>query len=183
MAALLPTDSVSRRAWYLSIGVAFAAHNVEEATAAPRLLEFMQSGAPIAFRAFYEGINATELRFSLTILTLVGLVVTALAARLALGPRGAYAMLVFAAVIGLNALAHVALSGIARTYMPGLVTAVLLTLPVAIMVFVRARRDNWVSATAYWTAFPLALVIHGPVLVLFVHTTIGALRVLTDSAA
>jgi hypothetical protein len=178
----LPTDSVSRRAWYLIIGVVFAVHNAEEATAAPRMLEFMQFGAPIALRAFYDGVDVAELRFSLAILTLLGMALTAIAARLALGPRWAYVMLVFAAVIGLNALAHVVLSGIARTYIPGLATALLLTLPVAILVLVRARRDNWVSATAYWTAFPMALVIHGPVLVLFVRTIIGALRLLTGSA-
>ena len=91
-------------------------------------------------------------------------------------------MLVFAAVIGLNALAHLALSGVARTFMPGLVTAVLMTLPVAIVVCLRARRDRWVSTTAYRTAFPMALVIHGPVLALFVRATIDTLRVLTGRA-
>ena len=156
------TDNVSRRAWYLIIGVVFAVHNAEEAAVAPRMLEFMQVGAPVSVRAFYEGVSSAELRLSLTTLTLVGLAVTALAARLPLAPRRAYTMLVFAGVIGLNALGHAALSGIARTYMPGLATALLLTLPVATMVLVRARRDNWVSATAYWTAFPMALVIHGP---------------------
>ena len=158
------------------IGVAFAVHNAEEAAAAPRMLEFMKFGAPAALRTFYQGITANELRVSLTILTLAGLVLTGLAIRRGLGPRWSYSMLVFAAVIGLNALGHVALSAIARTYIPGLVTALLLTLPVAIMVFVRARRDHWVSATAYWTAFPMALLIHGPVLILFVRTTLGALR-------
>lgn len=143
----------------------------------------MQSGAPIALGAFYEGVNAAELRFSLVLLTLAGLGVTALAARFATGPGSAYAMLVFAGVMGLNAFAHIVMSGVARTYMPGLVTAVLLALPVAILVFLRARRDSWVSATAYWTAVPVALVIHGPVLVFFVRTTIAALRVITGSAA
>jgi hypothetical protein len=177
------TTNVSRRAWYIIIGVAFAVHNAEETTAAPRLLEFMQSGAPIALGAFYEGVNAAELRFSLAILTLGGLGVTAFAARFPITPGWAYAMLVFAAVIGVNAFAHIVMSGVARTYMPGLVTAVLLTLPVAISVLLRARRDSWVSTTAYWTAIPVALVIHGPVLVFFVRTTIAALRVVTGSAA
>ena len=148
------TDNVSRRAWYLIIGLVFAVHNAEEAAAAPRMLEFMQVGAPIPVREFYEGVSSAELRLSLTILTLIGLAVTALAARLPLAPRRAYMMLVFAGVIGLNALGHAALSGIARTYMPGLATALLLTLPVAIMVFVRARRDNWVSATVVLDSVP-----------------------------
>jgi Protein of unknown function with HXXEE motif len=136
--------NVSRRAWYLSVALAFAIHNAEEATAAPRLLNFMQSIGPMAFRAFYEGITASELRASLVVLTLLGIIITAFAVRSPHRPPRAYAMLVFAAVIALNALAHVALSGIYRAYMPGLVTALLVTMPVGVMIFFRARRDAWV---------------------------------------
>lgn len=178
----MPSKVVSQRAWYLVIGLAFAVHNAEEGMAAERLREFMQFDAPMAFRTFYAGITAGELRWSLAILTGVGLVVTALAVRRPLSRRAAYVMLVFAAVIGLNALAHLAFSGVARTFMPGLVTAVLITLPVAIVVCLRARRDRWVSTTAYWTAFPMALVIHGPVLALSVRATIDTLRLLTGRA-
>lgn len=174
---------MSRRAWYLTVGLAFAIHNAEEATAAPRMLNFMQSSAPMAFRVFYQGINSSELRFSLVVLTLVGMLVTVVAARMPTRPSWAYAMLVFAAVIGLNALAHVTLSVIFQTYMPGLVTAVILTLPVAITVLVRGRRDKWVSSAKYWTLLPAAFVIHGPILVLFIRTTIRGLRALTGSAA
>ena len=174
---------MSRRAWYVTVAMAFAVHNAEEATAASRLLNFMQSRGPMALRAFYEGITSSELRASLVVLTLLGMVVTAFAVRFPQRPRRAYAMLVFAAVIGLNALAHVVLSSIYRTYMPGLVTALIVTLPVAVMVLVRARRDTWVSSTAYWTALPLAVVIHGPVLILFIQTTVAGFRALTGSAA
>jgi ABC-type proline/glycine betaine transport system permease subunit len=40
-------------------------------------------------------------------------------------PRSSYAMLVFAVLIGLNALGHVVLSSIYRTYVPGLITALI----------------------------------------------------------
>lgn len=174
---------MSRPAWYITVALAFAVHNVEEATAAPRLLHFMESSAPRALRAFYEGINASELRASLLVLTLLGLVVTASAVRSPHRSLWAYMMLGFAAVIGVNALAHVALSGIFRTYIPGLLTAVIVTLPVAALALVRARRDKWVSSTAYWTVLPMAVVIHGPVLALFIQTTIRTFRLLTGRAA
>ena len=170
---------VSRRAWYLTVALAFAVHNAEEASAAARMLGFMQSSAPIALRAFYEGINTSELRASLMVVTLLGAIVTACAVRSPQSSRWAYTMLVFAAVLGLNSLAHVALAGIARSYMPGLVTSLTLTLPVAVIILVRGRREEWVSSSAYWTALSLAVVIHGPVLALFIRTTVGGLPALT----
>lgn len=174
---------MSRRAWYLTVALAFAVHNAEEATAAPRMLNFMQSSASMGFGAFYQGITPSELRASLAVLTLLGVTVTAFAVRFPHRSRWAYTMLVFASVIGLNALAHVALSSMFRTYMPGLVTALMLTLPAAVMVLLRARHEKWVSSTAYWTALPMAIVIHGPVLVLFIRTAMRGVRALTGSAA
>ena len=184
MRLLGSTDrEVSRHAWYLTVAFAFAIHNAEEATTAPSLLQFMQSSAPLALRAFYEGINASELRVSLTVLTFLGFVATTFAARSPHSPRWAYVMLVFAAVIGVNALAHLVLASIFRTYMPGLITAVIVTLPVAAMTLLRARHEKWVASTAYWTVLPAALLVHGPVLALFIETTIGTFRLLTGSAA
>lgn len=173
---------MSRRAWYLTIALAFAVHNAEEAIAAPRLLTLMQR-APEALRSFYAGISAFELRVSLVILTLASFVLTALALRYHRSTRAGYAMLVFASVIGLNALAHVALSVIFRTYMPGLITALSATLPVAALAVVRARRDGWIQTNVYWTLLPMALVIHGPALVLFIRASIAGIRALSGSPA
>ena len=173
----------SRHAWYVTIALAFAVHNAEEAIAASRLLTFMQSSGPIALRAFYVGITPAELRASLVVLTLLGIIVMAFALRFQQKPRWSYAMLVFAAVIGLNALGHVALSSIYRTYIPGLLTALIVTMPVAVMVLVRARRDKWVPSRMYWTLLPMALVMHGPILFLVIQTTIAGFRALTGGAA
>jgi hypothetical protein len=73
-------------------------------------------------------------------------------------------MMVLAALLGLNAVFHIVLSIQTGAYMPGLVTAVLISLPVSVTLLVRARQQRWVSARAFWAVLPVAILIHGPVL-------------------
>jgi hypothetical protein len=172
---------VSRRSLYLLVCLAFAIHNGEEALAAPRLLEFMQSRAPGFLRDFYAAITVSELRANLFMLTALGLVVTAIAARTPAATASAFAILVFGAVLGLNAVAHIALTIAFRTYMPGVVTAVSITLPVSAVLLRRARREAWVSTPVFWAVIPIAALVHGPVLGVFLRSTIAILRMWTRS--
>jgi len=168
---------MSRRSWYVLTALAFALHNAEEAVAAPRMVELMQSRAPMFLRSLYSGIQVSELRASLLVLTLIALLLVAAASR-APGARGwSYVMLLLAAVIGLNALAHLGLAIAFGTYMPGLITALVLTLPVSIAVLARAWHDRWVAPGAYCTVLPAAVVLHGPVLAVFIRASIRAFRV------
>ena len=173
---------MSRRFWYVAVVLAFALHNLEEAVAAPRMLDLLQSRGPGYLRAFYSGIDAFTLRTSLLILTVLAILVTLAAARRPNRPGSAYAMLVFGAVIGLNALAHVALAVALRAYMPGLATALLLTLPVSALLLTLAHRERWVSSPVFWTILPAAIVVHGPVLLGFIRISTGIARSFTRSA-
>lgn len=167
---------MSRRAWFLLVGAAFTLHNGEEALAAPRLLEFMLTRGPGFLRDFYAGVTPSELQASLLILTALGLVVTAAATRAPAAPASAFAMMVFAALLGLNAVAHLGLAVVARAYMPGLVTALLINLPLSTMLLLHARREGWVSRAAFWAVIPVGLVLHGPVLAAFLRMNIALLR-------
>lgn len=173
---------MNRRIWYIAVAVAFAIHNLEEAVAAARLLAFMRSRAPAFLRDFCSGIAVTDLRVSLAILTIVGVVVAAIAARRPSGVTSAFAMLVFAAVIGVNAIAHIALTLAVRAYMPGLITAIVLTLPLAVLLLVRGRREGWVSSAAYWSVIPAAILVHGPVLAGFIRLSITIARTVSRNA-
>jgi hypothetical protein len=174
---------ISRRSWYVLLALAFAVHNGEEALAAAGLIEFMQTRAPGFLREFYSGVTPAELQASLLILTALGLGVTAAAARAPVAPASAFAMMVFGTLIGLNAVAHIGLAMVARTYMPGLVTALLINLPLALIMLVRARREGWVASAAFWAVFPVGFVLHGPVLAVLLRMNIALLRVLTRSAS
>jgi uncharacterized membrane protein YoaK (UPF0700 family) len=169
----------NRRWRYLLTALAFAVHNGEEALAAERLLDFARTRAPSFLRDFYAGITPSELQASLLILTAVGLVVTAIAARSPGAPGSAFAMTVFAALLGLNAVAHIGLAFVARSYMPGLMTALLINLPLSATLILHARRETWVSPAALWAVFPVGVVLHGPVLAAFLRMNIAMLRMLT----
>ena len=127
-------------------------------------------------RDFYAGITVFELQANLLILSALGFVVAAVAVRSSSASASAFGMMVFAALLGLNALLHIGLSIASRSYMPGLVTALLTTLPVSALLLHRARREAWVSTPAFWAVLPAAAVIHGPALGTFLRTTLLLMR-------
>ena len=69
-------DPMSRRSWYLILGLALALHNGEEVLRATHMLRFMQSDAPGFLRDAYAGITVSELQGSLLILTAIALLGT-----------------------------------------------------------------------------------------------------------
>lgn len=73
-------------------------------------------------------------------------------------------LLALQAVMLLNVAAHVAQALLTRGYVPGLATAVLLNLPFSLYLFHRAFWERWVSRKLLATLVPIALVVHGPVL-------------------
>jgi hypothetical protein len=167
---------MSRRSRYLLVGFAFALHNGEEALTARRMLQFMRSEAPGFLRDFYAGITVFELQANLLILTVLGFVVTAVAVRSSSSFASAFGMMVFAALLALNALLHIGLSIASRSYMPGLVTALLITLPVSALLLLRAKHEAWVSTSAFWAVIPVAALVHGPVLGAFLRTSLLLMR-------
>lgn len=167
---------MSRRSWYLLVGFAFAVHNGEEALTARRLLRFMQSDAPGFVRDFYAGITVGELQASLLVLTVLGVVVTGVAMRSSTTSASAFGMMVFAALLGLNALAHIGLSIASRSYMPGVATAVSITLPVSALLLLRGKHEAWVSTSAFWAVVPVAAVLHGPGLGAFLRASLLLMR-------
>ena len=160
---------MTRRRWYLLLAFVFAIHNLEEGLAAPRMVELLQTRGPSFLGALYAGVDADGLRAGLVILSAAGFVLALAAGRTPEAAGAAYAMIVFAAVIGINALAHSALSLLYESSMPGLLTAVLLTGPAAVAVLVRARQETWIGAAAWWTVLPAAALIHGPLLAVLIN--------------
>jgi hypothetical protein len=174
---------MTRPTSYLLVACVFGAHNIEEGLGAARMLELLRSTGPQWLQAFYATIGSGQLRFGLAFLTLLGLLL-ALAATTKTSSRGwTLSMLVFCAVISLNALAHIGLAIAVGGYMPGLATAVAICLPVSGWLLLRAFRQRWLPASVGWTVAPLAIVVHGPGLYALL-TGLGALyRTFTGSAA
>lgn len=170
------SEPIGRRSWFLILGLAFGLHNSEEWLLAPQVLQFMQSDAPAFLRDVYAGITASELQGVLLILSAIVLVVTAIAAVFPAEAASAFGMMVLAAVLGLNAVFHIALFIQTGAYLAGLVTAVLISLPASATLLVRARQQRWMSARALWAIPPTAILIHGPVLDAFFALSLRVVR-------
>jgi len=101
--------------------------------------------------------GATEIRAALVVLTVAAFVATYLSVRR--GPESIWAYLTFGYIIAMLAnvfVPHVPAAIVVRGYAPGVVTAVLLNLPLMSYVALRAVRDRWVSG---WKAAVFAVVV------------------------
>lgn len=88
-------------------------------------------------------------------------------------------MLVFAAVMCLNGLAHAGFSIAWHSYMPGALTAVCVTIPVSLSLLIRSHREAWIAPSLRWTLAPAAIVVHGPVLAALIPFFVRLARLLT----
>lgn len=138
--------------WLFPIAVIL--HNSEEAVCMPKWVYAHSRQIP-----FHPG--AAKIWFGLLLLTLAALAVTYLSAHNGKGSFWAY--LLFGYVVAM--LANVLLPHIPATlaygeYTPGVVTAILVNLPVMSILLFTAVREQWVSgmkATAYALLVPLAI--------------------------
>jgi len=166
----------SRRSWCLILGLAWILHDSEEWLLAPLMLQFMQSDAPDFVRHVYAGITVPELQAVLLILTSVLLVVIATAALFASTATAAFGVMALAALLGLNAVFHIALFIDTGAYAPGLLTAIMVSLPIAIALLVQARQQRWTPTPAFFAVVPAAVLVHGPVLDALFQLSLSVVR-------
>lgn len=135
-------------------------HNTEEAIWLPAWSQ--RAGI------WHVPVGPGEFRFAVLVLTLLAFLVTYLSFRM--GPQTVWAYLAtgyMAAMLANVFLPHIAASVAMRSYTPGLVTAVLLNLPVLFLLLRQALRERYVSglrATIYWIGVPVCLLISIPAL-------------------
>ena len=144
------------------VPVALLIHNLEEAftigAALPRLQTMLSTllGRDLVLP------SAQQYRLALSILTGIGFGVLLLAR---IWDQAAYALVVLQAVMTLNVVSHVVGAVLLESYVPGVVTAILVEAPTSAVVFSRLRRRKWMS-TAQWRSLPLlAILLHAGVLV------------------
>ena len=114
--------------------------------------------------------NPVAFRFALAGLTVAAFVVTYLSARK--GKESVWAYLTFGYIVAMLAnvfIPHIPASLVLRSYTPGVVTAVLINLPVMSFLAIQAVRERWVSgrkAVTFGIAVPLAIAAIIPMLLL-----------------
>jgi hypothetical protein len=125
--------SFERAQWAFPFVV--AVHNLEEAVWLPG---FWQN------RSWHLPISTSEFRIASGLVAILAYFLTYLSVRDGEKSVGAYMMASFCAIMLLNAIWHIAATAYLRTYAPGVVTAVLLVLPVTIYLLRRALREGYI---------------------------------------
>jgi len=141
--------SFKRLQWLFPIAVAL--HNCEEAIWLPGWAVSHASQLPV------HPPPAGEFRLALLVLTVGAVAVTGLSAMK--GPQSLWTYLTFGYIVAMwvNVMVpHVPATVIFHSYTPGVVTAVLINLPVMSYLAVRAMAEDWVSG---WKAATSAIAV------------------------
>lgn len=166
-------DRAPAPALVIAVPALITLHNVEELLALPRFLPRMAAWLP----ELDVGISVPQLdvavrlpaeltpRAYLLALTVVTVLAWAIALAALAGRRsGIHLLLVAQATMLLNVVPHLVLAGVTGGYAPGLATAICINLPFGVWLLRRARREGWIGRGAWAMLLPLALLVHGPLL-------------------
>ncbi len=138
----------------LLIPLFFTLHNLEEAGGVETL-----TGGRLQNMMY---VTADQMLVAIILATLIG---WALAIACWSAPRGSkrlYVLLGLQAIMALNILTHVGGTILAASYVPGVITALLLELPLTILLFRQARREEILSRRALAMTFGAGLLAYGP---------------------
>jgi hypothetical protein len=133
---------------------AVSLHNAEEAIFMPPWVSAHRGQIPLHP-------SAATIRMGLLLLTLGAFAVTALSAKRGKASVWSYLLFGYAAAMLANVFVpHLPATIVFRAYTPGVVTAVLINLPVMSWLLLKALRERWVSgwkAVFYGVVVPIAL--------------------------
>jgi Protein of unknown function with HXXEE motif len=147
--------------WGLPVAVLL--HNAEEAAMVARYLPIVRARLPAAVQEMTPA--AEELYVALVVVTAIPAALALLARWPATSRLAVYGLLVVAAVLLVNVVWHLGAAVWLGGYAPGVVTAVVINLPVAAVALSRSRHRGLVSRRGVWRLFLIALLLHGPVLI------------------
>jgi len=152
-------SSLSRNAVLGFIGLTLALHNAEEYFAFPAFLASIGPRLPHWFPATRLTEVAHHLPIALLLATVLPLIVIGLAA---INKRQALLMaaLFVEAILLVNAFAHVLTAVLLQSYVPGLITAVLINLSFGVYVLRRAVGEQWIRVQVAWQLIAAAIALH-----------------------
>jgi hypothetical protein len=158
--------SPGKRELVLWVPVLVTVHNVEEALGFKSYLPRLPVLLPEPFASFEARLSYPAMLGALVTVSALAILIAACAWFRSESRGALWALLAVEATMALNVVAHVTSAVVVfRGYGPGLITAVAVNGPFAIYFFRRAAREQWVSQEALWATIPMALLLHGPVLI------------------
>jgi Protein of unknown function with HXXEE motif len=147
------------------VPIFLAIHNAEEALFFPRYLPFVLYRLPAGWQALIAPLTTGQVGAALGVVTAVAFVGAWWSYQSPDNAVALWLVLLIQATVLLNVVWHVAAAVVLfGGYAPGVVTAVLLNLPLSIYLLRRAARERWLGPRARWALVPAAIVLHGPLL-------------------
>lgn len=138
-------------------------HNLEEAVLFPGYLPRVLSRLPAGAREWIGPIGSGEMVVALVLATAIPLAFSLWAAVRPASRTALWLVLAMGATLLLNVAWHVtAALMLFGGYAPGLVTAVVLNLPLSVLVLRRAAAEQWISPRARRALLPAAIIFHLP---------------------
>jgi uncharacterized protein with HXXEE motif len=152
------------RRWALwLLPLVLALHNFEEGVFFPRYLPRVLGRLPAGARDWIGPVTTREMGAALVLATVIPLGFSLWAAARPTSRAALWLVLVMWSTLLLNALWHMAAALVLfGGYAPGVVTAVLLNLPISILVLRRAVAEQWLSRRSSWALVPAAVAFHLP---------------------
>lgn len=151
---LLNSIPFDRLLWLVPIF--FILHNIEEAP-------FMESWSKRLPLKIHPMVTTRQFVIAVTFLTIAGFLLTYFAVEHVANPAGHLIVLGIQAILLFNAFVpHIATTIRFRMYSPGVITAILITLPFSFYLFQRALNENIIDSNQFWMLLgiaPFAMVI------------------------
>jgi uncharacterized protein with HXXEE motif len=142
-----------------AVPAAILIHNVEEALTMARYAPRVLARLPESVRPL---IPSPEFMYgALVVATAIPIVLALLARRRETSVWATYGLLLVAAVVLVNVVWHIAAAGWLGGYAPGVVTAVVVNLPIMATSLRWARRAGWLSKGALWMYIAVGVMLHG----------------------
>jgi len=144
----LDSLSFDRLLWLVPIF--FMLHNIEEAP-------FMESWSKRLPLKIHPTVSTRQFVIAVTFLTLAVFLVTYFGVKYLANPTGYLIVLGIQIILFFNAfIPHIASTILFRLYSPGVITAVLITLPFSLYLFRRAINENILTWTQFWILLGIA---------------------------
>jgi hypothetical protein len=144
----LDSLSFDRLLWLVPIF--FMLHNIEEAP-------FMESWSKRLPLKIHPTVSTRQFVIAVTSLTLAVFLVTYFGVKYLANPTGYLIVLGIQIILFFNAfIPHIASTILFRLYSPGVITAVLITLPFSLYLFRRAINENILTWTQFWILLGIA---------------------------
>jgi hypothetical protein len=144
----LNTLSFDRLLWFVPI--LFALHNLEEAP-------FMESWSKRLPLKIHPTVSTRQFIIAVTFITIAGFLLTFFGVEYLANQTGCLMVLGIQIILFFNAfIPHIASTILFRMYSPGVITAVLITLPFSLYLFRRAINENILTWTQFWILLGIA---------------------------